>query len=89
MTRTFIGVDLSKDRLDICDPLRGESQRANRAPVIARWAARLLEAFVARMQASRKPAKVILMAVARRLIVIANAVLRDRTPFEPRSDAPA
>ena len=42
-----------------------------------------LSDFVARMKADRKPGKVILMAVARRLLVIANAMLRSRTPFQP------
>jgi transposase len=43
-----------------------------------------LSDFVVRMKADRKPAKVILMAVARRLLVIANAILRTRTPFQPQ-----
>ena len=47
-----------------------------------------LSDFVARMKADRKPGKVILMAVARRLLVIANAMLRSRTPFRTQvSDA--
>ena len=36
-----------------------------------------------RMQAAGKPAKVILIAMARKIVTIANAVLRDRTPFQP------
>ena len=44
-----------------------------------------LSGFVARMKADRKPSKVILMAVARRLLVIANAILRSRTPFRPQA----
>jgi transposase len=39
--------------------------------------------FVAKLKAARKPGKVILMAVARRLLVIANAILRTGTPFRP------
>jgi transposase len=39
--------------------------------------------FVARMKAAGKPGKVILMAVARRLLTVANAVLRDGVPFQP------
>jgi transposase len=47
-----------------------------------------LSDFVARLKADRKPGKVILMAVARRLLVIANAILRSRTPFKTQvSDA--
>lgn len=37
MTRTWIGVDLSKDFLDICDPCRGEARLANEPAAIARW----------------------------------------------------
>jgi transposase len=40
-----------------------------------------LAAFVAKMKAAGKPGKVILMAVARRLLVIANAILRTGVPF--------
>lgn len=42
-----------------------------------------LDDFVARLKAAGKPVKVILIAVARRLLVIANAILRNRTPFRP------
>jgi transposase len=48
-----------------------------------------LSGFVARMKADRKPSKVILMAVARRLLVIANAILRSRIPFQPPASTPA
>ena len=41
MTRNHIGVDLSKDALDICDPRRGEARIANEAAAIARWIAGL------------------------------------------------
>lgn len=37
--------------------------------------------LVARMRAAGKPGKVIAIAVARKLITIANAILRDQTPF--------
>ena len=43
---------------------------------------------VARMKAAGKPAKVILMAVARRLVTIANAILRSGEPFRPQTTAP-
>ncbi len=39
--------------------------------------------FVQRMRATNKPAKVILIAVARRLLVFAHAVIRRQTPFDP------
>ena len=48
-----------------------------------------LSGFVARMKADSKPSKVILMAVARRLLVIANAILRSRTPFQPQASKAA
>lgn len=39
--------------------------------------------FIRRLSAAGKPAKVILMAIARKIVVIANAVLRHNTPFKP------
>jgi transposase len=47
-----------------------------------------LAGFVARQKAAGKPGKVVLMAVARRLLVIANAVLRTGTPYRERCCAP-
>lgn len=46
--------------------------------------------FVAKTKAAGKPAKVILMAVARRLLTIANAILRVGLPFcqQPLKEAP-
>jgi transposase len=41
MTPNHIGVDLSKDSLDICDPRRGEARVANRPAAVARWLAGL------------------------------------------------
>jgi len=43
--------------------------------------------FVARLKAAGKPAKVILMALARRLLVTANAILRTGEPFRPTKAA--
>ena len=43
MTRNDIGVDLAKDFLEVCDPVRGRSRVANRPKAIARWLARLGE----------------------------------------------
>lgn len=40
-----------------------------------------LKAFADRLSAAEKPAKVVLIAVARKLLVIANAVLRDQQPW--------
>lgn len=37
MARTFIGVDICKDRLDIHHPGRGDLRLANSAPAIRRW----------------------------------------------------
>ena len=45
--------------------------------------------LVARLRAKHKPGKVILMAVARHLLVIANAILRSRIPFQPKRQAAA
>ena len=46
-----------------------------------------LSDFVARRKAERKPGKVVLIAVARRLLTVANAVLRTGQPY--RQEAPA
>lgn len=37
MPRNHIGVDLSKDVLDVCDPRRGEARIANRREEVVRW----------------------------------------------------
>jgi transposase len=42
-----------------------------------------LRAFAERLKAAGKAARVRLIAVARKLLTIANAVLRDRRPFDP------
>lgn len=44
-------------------------------------------ATVQRMQAAGKPAKVILIALARKIATIANAVLREQTPFRKPQNA--
>ena len=41
MTRNHIGVDLAKDFLDICDPLRGEARVPNQPEAVGRWLAGL------------------------------------------------
>jgi transposase len=41
MTRNYIGIDLSRDSIDICDPRRGESRIANEPAAIRRWIAGL------------------------------------------------
>ncbi len=46
-----------------------------------------LAAFVQRMTAAGKPPKVILVAVARKLLVYAHAVVRPQKPFQPFPDA--
>ena len=49
-----------------------------------------LAAFVSRMSHAGKPPKVILVAVARKLLVYAHAVIRTQTPFNPsQADTPA
>jgi transposase len=43
----------------------------------------VLRAFAARLEAAGKKPKVVLIAVARKLVVIANAILRSRRPWDP------
>jgi len=45
--------------------------------------------FVRRMAEAGKPPKVILVAVARKLLVYAHAVIRTQKPFQPFPDAPS
>lgn len=42
-----------------------------------------LKVLYARLRSAGKPAKLALIAVARKLVIIANAVLRDQTQFKP------
>jgi transposase len=44
-------------------------------------------AFKERLAKAGKKAKVILVAIARKLVVLANAMLRDRTPWDPELSA--
>ena len=46
-----------------------------------------LAGFVARMAAAGKPPKVVLVAVARKLLVYAHAVVRTQRPFDPSPKA--
>ncbi len=50
----------------------------------ARQGNAVLRAFAARLEAAGKPPKVIRIAVARKLVIIANAVLRDQRPWQPQ-----
>jgi transposase len=47
----------------------------------------VLASSVQRLLAAGKPPKVILVAVARKLLVYAHAVIRTETPFDPTSNA--
>lgn len=49
----------------------------------------VLRAFAARLAASGKKPKVVLVAVARKLVVIANAILRTGKPWDPAAAAAA
>jgi transposase len=52
------------------------------AVAAARYNPRLKPLYV-RLRAAHKPVKVALIAVSRKLLVIANALLRDKTVFQP------
>ena len=43
---------------------------------------KIAPALVERMRAETRPGKVIAIAVARKLLIIANAVIRDQRPFK-------
>jgi transposase len=55
----------------------------------AKRANKALAGFVQRLIAAGKPPKVILIAVARKLLVYAHAVVRTQKPFDPFPDAPS
>ena len=48
-----------------------------------------LREFAQRLKARGKPSKVALIAVARKLLVIANAVIRDGRAWDPKMAATA
>jgi transposase len=48
----------------------------------------VLKAFADRLSAAGKKPKVVLIAVARKLVVIANAILRAGKPWDPAIAAP-
>lgn len=47
----------------------------------------VMKAFYASLKARGKASKVALVAVARKLLVLANALLRNGTPYEPRTNS--
>jgi transposase len=51
------------------------------ALVAARWNP-VLKTVYARLRAAGKPAKVALIAVARKLLVLLNAIIRDQRPWQ-------
>jgi transposase len=65
--------------------ISGGRAAVRRAVYMASHAARkwnpALKAFADRLEAAGKPPKVVLIAVARKLLVIANAILRDKKPW--------
>jgi transposase len=67
--------------------VRGGRADVRRAVYLAALSARrhcaVLRAFADRLAARGKKAKVVLVAVARKLLVIANAILRTRQPWQP------
>ena len=49
----------------------------------AKWHNKAMAEFVQRMTGAGKPPKVTLVAVARKLLVYAHAVIRTQKPFNP------
>lgn len=58
-----------------------------RAAVAAVRYCPVMNAFYASLKARGKATKVALIAVARKLLVLANALLRDNTPYQPRPNS--
>ncbi|WP_159718919.1 IS110 family transposase [Geminicoccus flavidas] len=67
----------------------GYAARCSCARLSAKRTNKALGGFVDRMTAAGKPPKVILIAVARKLLVYAHAVIRAQMPFHPRSADPS
>jgi len=67
--------------------VRGGRADVRRALYLAALSARrhcaVLREFASRLQARGKKAKVVLVALARKLLVIANAILRSKEPWQP------
>jgi transposase len=67
--------------------IRGGRNRVRGALYMASIAAArynpILKSLYQRLRAAGKPAKVALIAVARKLLIIANAIIRDKTEFKP------
>jgi transposase len=67
---------------------RGKVRRAlYQAAVAAIRFCPTMKAFYASLKARGKASKVALIAVARKLLVLANALLRDGTPYQPRTNS--
>ena len=73
-TMSRIGAERLRSTLCMCAL---SAKRTNKA----------LAAFVSRMTQAGKPPKVILIAVARKLLVYAHAVVRMQKPFDPSPEA--
>ena len=67
----------------------GDFEQACAAGLAARRSNPALKAFADRLAAAGKRPKVVLVAVARKLLVIANAVLRSGKPWDPNIGASA
>lgn len=72
MTRTYIGVDISRDTLDIHDPDRGETRIPNTAPGIARWLRRLPADAQLVCEATSRYDRLLLAAADKRAIGVAR-----------------
>ncbi|HJZ57374.1 MAG TPA: IS110 family transposase [Gemmataceae bacterium] len=76
-----------------CRAVTGGRSRLRSVLYMAALSARrfnpVLTGFADRLAAAGKAAKVVLVAVARKLLVIANAVLRDQKPWRPAAPAAA
>ena len=99
ITHGFVGIDVSKHHLDVLESSDSRSYRiANDAEALAaltaadiafarvnpaRARSSCFGMMYQRLRAAGKPAKLALIAIARKLLVTAHAILRDRTAFQP------
>ena len=62
-------------------------QAMYQAAVAAVTHCRVMKAFYASLKARGKKSRVAMVAVARKLLVLANALIRDSVPYEPRTNS--
>ena len=97
MDAIYVGIDVSKDRLDVAMRPDGEGFAVSRTgagidelierlkPLSSKLVAIEATGGFETVVAAGKPKLVAIIAVARKLLTILNAILRDKTPWQPKN----